>query len=61
MENLFAHGKIRTRSGRHLDAFTTNPDDIVIEDIAHALSRITRAPEFRKVRDQFLERYYQLV
>lgn len=39
---MFAIGKIRTRSGRYLDAFATNPADILIEDIAHALSRIPR-------------------
>lgn len=33
---------IRTHSGKDIDVFDANPDDIVIEDIAHALSRKCR-------------------
>lgn len=37
-ENLFTPDCIRTHSGRYLNVFDPNPDDILIEDIAHALS-----------------------
>lgn len=37
-ENLHTIDCIRTNSGRYLNVFDPNPDDILIEDIAHALS-----------------------
>jgi hypothetical protein len=41
-EKLDAGTKIRTFSGRYIDIFDPNPDDILIEDIAHALSHQCR-------------------
>lgn len=35
-------GCIRTYTGRYVDPFDPKPDDIVIEDIAHALSNLCR-------------------
>lgn len=35
-------GCIRTFTGRYVDPFDPKPDDIVIEDIAHALSNLCR-------------------
>lgn len=37
-ENLYTKDCIRTRSGMYVNVFDPNPDTIVIEDIAHALS-----------------------
>jgi len=37
-ESLYTEGKIRTRSGKYLDVFNPNPDDIDILDIAWGLS-----------------------
>lgn len=43
LNNFFqSKGWIRTASGRRLDIFNPNPDDILIEDIAHSLSRLCR-------------------
>lgn len=41
-ENLYEPNCIRTFSGKYINVFDPNPDDIVIEDIAHALSNIPR-------------------
>lgn len=41
-ENLFAERKIRTFTGQYVDAFNPDPETIVIEDIAHALSMMPR-------------------
>ena len=37
-ENLYAVRQIRTFTGQYVDVFDPNPDTILIEDIAHALS-----------------------
>lgn len=42
MENLFTPDSIRTFSGQYVNVFNTNPDSILIEDIAHALSNQCR-------------------
>ena len=43
VNNFFqSKGWIRTHSGRKIDIFNPNPNDIVIEDIAHSLSRLCR-------------------
>jgi 5'-deoxynucleotidase YfbR-like HD superfamily hydrolase len=43
LEKLYSGSRIiRTFSGKYLDVFDPNPDDIVIEDIAHALSNQCR-------------------
>lgn len=42
IENLYTKDCIRTFTGKYLNIFDPNPDDIVIEDIAHALSRQCR-------------------
>lgn len=43
IEGLYdTNGKIRTYSGKYIDPFNPNPDDICIEDIAHALSNQCR-------------------
>lgn len=41
-ENLFAEKQIRTFTGKYVNVFDPNPDTIVIEDIAHALSMLPR-------------------
>jgi len=41
-ENLYTPNCIRTFSGKYINVFDPNPDDIIIEDIAHALSNIPR-------------------
>jgi uncharacterized protein len=41
-ENLYADGMIRTHSGIYLNPLYPSTEDIVIEDIAHALSNICR-------------------
>lgn len=41
-ENLYTPDCIRTFSGRYIDVFDPNPDDILIEDIAHHLAVIPR-------------------
>lgn len=41
-ENLFEKNKIRTFTGRYIDVFDLKPEDICIDDIAHALSCINR-------------------
>jgi uncharacterized protein len=41
-ENLYTPDCIRTYSGKYINVFNPNPDDILIEDIAHALSRAPR-------------------
>src|ERR1017187_8490138 len=42
IENLFTEKSIRTYMGHYVNVFDPNPDTIVIEDIAHALSMIPR-------------------
>jgi 5'-deoxynucleotidase YfbR-like HD superfamily hydrolase len=42
MENLYTPDCIRTYTGKYLNLKNPNPEDIVIEDIAHALSQIPR-------------------
>lgn len=42
MENLYTPNCIRTRSGQYLDVFNPDPEKILIEDIAWALSNIPR-------------------
>lgn len=41
-ENLYTPDKIRTHSGKYLNPLAPSPDDICIEDIAHALSHLCR-------------------
>lgn len=41
-ENLYTPHSIRTFTGKYINVFDPNPDDIIIEDIAHALSNIPR-------------------
>jgi hypothetical protein len=41
-ENLNAGRLIRTHSGQYVDVFEPNPDTLLIEDIAHALSNQPR-------------------
>ncbi len=42
MENLYTTNKIRTFTGKYIDVFDPNSEDICIEDIAHALSCVPR-------------------
>lgn len=42
MENLNAADCIRTVSGQYVNVFNPDPDTILIEDIAHALSNMPR-------------------
>lgn len=53
LENLFTPDKIRTFSGIYIDPLNPKPEDICIEDIAHALSNQCRfgghLPEFYTV------------
>lgn len=57
-ENLFTTNCIRTNSGKYINVFDTNPEDINIEDIAHALSMIPRfgghLPKFYSVGEHSL-------
>ena len=52
-ESLWVKKCIRTFSGKYINVFDPSPDDIVIEDIAHALSNQPRfgghLPEFYSV------------
>jgi len=41
-EELYTKGEIRTFTGKYINVFDPNPDDIVIDDIAHALSNMPR-------------------
>ncbi len=41
-ESLYVKKCIRTFSGKYINVFDPNPDDILIEDIAHALSNQPR-------------------
>ena len=41
-EDLYTPNCIRTFSGRYINVFDPNPNDIIIEDIAHALAHIPR-------------------
>jgi hypothetical protein len=42
VEGLYTQGKIRTFTGRYIDPFNPKPDDIDIQDIAHALAHQCR-------------------
>jgi uncharacterized protein len=42
IENLFKKDHLRTYSGRYIDPLNPNPDDIMIDDIAHSLARCPR-------------------
>lgn len=42
MENLYAGSCIRTFTGKYFDVFNPDPKLICIEDIAHALSHVSR-------------------
>ncbi len=52
-ENLYTPDCIRTFSGQYVNVFAPDPDTILIEDIAHALSQQCRfgghLPEFYSV------------
>lgn len=58
-ESLYVRHHIRTISGKYVNVFDPNPDDILIEDIAHALSHQCRfgghLPEFYSVAQHSLE------
>ena len=41
-EELYTVGEIRTISGKYVNVLNPNPDDIVIEDIAHSLAFMPR-------------------
>jgi len=41
-EDLYTVGEIRTFSGKYINVLNPNPDDILIEDIAHALAFMPR-------------------
>ena len=41
-EQLFTPDKIRTFTGRYVDPLNMTADDLIIEDIAHALAQIPR-------------------
>ena len=41
-ENLYTPNSIRTVSGQYVNVFDPDPDTILIEDIAHALSQLPR-------------------
>lgn len=57
-ENLNAVRSIRTHSGQYVNVFEPNPDTLLIEDIAHALSNQPRfgghLPEFYSVAQHSL-------
>lgn len=42
MNGLYTPGKIRTYTGKFVDPFNLRPEDVCIEDIAHALSHQCR-------------------
>lgn len=42
MNGLYTPGKIRTYTGKFVDPFNLRPEDVCIEDIAHALSNQCR-------------------
>jgi uncharacterized protein len=57
-ENLYTPKSIRTYSGKYVNVFDPNPEDILIEDIAHSLSNQCRftghVPHFYSVAQHSL-------
>ncbi len=65
VESLYVKDSIRTVSGKYVNVFDTDPDTIVIEDIAHALAHQPRfgghLSEFYSVAQHSISCYLRVV